>query len=88
MKHEPRSEYPKFLSYQYVNLNNFVRCKKEVPDILHSVFMLLTNAVQTVPWITELERVLYEQKNQCLCKKTENFFFLIVYLLSGYITNH
>ena len=47
----------------------------EVPDILHSVFHVANKCftrhkIAEVPLITELERVLYKQKNQCLCKKT------------------
>ena len=43
-------------------------------DILHSVIHVAYKCVESqnianVPQITELERVLYKQKNQFLCKK-------------------
>ena len=47
----------------------------EVPDILHNNFHVAYKyftrlKIAKVPWITELERILYKQKNACLCMKT------------------
>ena len=46
----------------------------EVPDILHNGFHVtykyfIRQKIAKVPWITELERILYKQKNSCLFKK-------------------
>ena len=46
----------------------------ESPDILHGVIRVaykcfIHKKVAKVSLITELERVLYKQKNPCLCKK-------------------
>ena len=47
----------------------------EVPDILHNDFHVAykyftRQEIAKVPWITELERILFKQKNACLGKKT------------------
>ena len=67
----------------------------EFPDILHSVIHIdykrLTRLkIAKVPKITELERVLYKQKDPCLCKKTVKliYFDYYMYLLSEHITNY
>ena len=52
----------------------------EVPDIAHSDFHVAykyfkRQKIAKVPKITELERVLYKQKNECLFKKTVKFIY-------------
>ena len=52
----------------------------EVPDILyndfHVVYKYFTRQkIAKAPWITELERILYKQKNVCLCKKTDKLIY-------------
>ena len=52
----------------------------EFPDILHSVIHIdykcfTRQEIAKVPKITELERVLHEQKNPCLCKKTVKLIY-------------
>ena len=52
----------------------------EVPDILHIDFHVAYKyftgqKIAKVPWITELERILYKQEYACLCKKTVKLIF-------------
>ena len=56
-----------------------------VPDILHNdshvAYKYFTcQKIAKVPWITEPKRILYKQKNACLCKKTVkiNLFWLCI----------
>ena len=53
----------------------------DVPDILHNDFHVTYKyythqKIAKLPWITELERILYKQKNACLCKKTVKWIYL------------
>ena len=49
----------------------------EVPDFLHNGFHVaykyfIRQKIAKVPWITELERMLYKQKNSRLLKRQWN----------------
>ena len=62
------------------NIEYFHEVSTEFPDILHSVIRIdykcfTCQKIVKVPKITELERVLYKQKNQCLCKKTVKLIY-------------
>ena len=75
------------------NIEYFHEMLTKFPDILHNVIRidykcLTCQKIAKVPKIIELERVLYKQKNPCLCKKTVKSIFFIMYLLSEHITNH
>ena len=56
----------------------------EVPDILHNGFHVayknfIRQKIAKVPWITELERILYKQKNSRLFKKAlTNLYWLCI----------
>ena len=57
----------------------------EVPDILHNDFHVAykyftRQTIAKVPWITDLERILYKRKNACLCKKTEIYLYWLCIL--------
>ena len=57
------------------NIEYFHDMLTEFLDILHSVIHIdykcfTRQMIAKMPKITELERVLYKQKNSCLCKKT------------------
>ena len=62
----------------------------EFPDILHSVIHIdykrfTSQNITKVPKITEQERVLYKQKNPCLCKKTVKLiYFDYVFAIRAY----
>ena len=52
----------------------------EIPDILHNDFHVAykyftRQKITKVHWITELERILYKQKNACKCKKTVKLIY-------------
>ena len=56
----------------------------EVPDILHSVFHVASKCftrqkIAEVPWVTELERVLYKQKIRACAKDPSiNLFWFCI----------
>ena len=53
--------------------------------MLLTKLMCCTQKITNVPKITELERVLYKQKNPCLCKKTMRLvYFDYVFAFSAY----
>ena len=62
----------------------------EYPDTLHSVIPIhykcfTCQEIAKVPKITELERVLYKQKNPCLYKKTVKLiYFDYVFAIRAY----
>ena len=52
----------------------------EVHDILHNDFhvaykYVARKNIAKMPWITELETILYKQKTACLCKKTVKLIY-------------
>ena len=52
----------------------------EVPDILHNGFHVaykyfICQKIAKVPWITELEHILYKQKNSRLFKKAVKLIY-------------
>ena len=52
----------------------------EVRDILHNDFYVAykyftDQKIAKVPWITELERILYKPENACLWKKTVKLIY-------------
>ena len=54
--------------------------RTEVRDILHNDFHVAykyftRQKIAKVPWITELERIFYKQKNATLCKKTVKLIY-------------
>ena len=62
----------------------------EFPDILHSVIHIdykcfTRQKIAKVPQIIELDRVLYKQKNPCVCKKTVKLiYFDCVFAIRAY----
>ena len=72
------------------NIKYFHEILTEFPDILHSVIHIdykcfTRQKMAKVPKITELERVLYKQKNPCLCKKTVKLiYFDYVFAIRAY----
>ena len=62
----------------------------EVPDILHNGFHVaykyfIHQKIAKVPWNTELERILYNQKNSRLFKKAEKLiYFYCVFSIRVY----